>query len=173
MVMQYYKYLNLDCSTVIKKLQEFVNTQPIITKIPWYTANLKVINFKIPELQELFNPLTITIKSVSFLTITGKGSIHIDDTTSQLRINIPVFNCDNTITRFFTTTTEPKKYANKNGVYYYAFNPDDCTLVDSYVLHTAVLLKVLEPHQIENFNENSPRVSCTVEFEEDLNHLLL
>ena len=172
MLMQYYKFLDLEFEHVSVKLKSFYLKNENMFKTFWTNVSLVPIINEIPELQEMFDPLRITIKSVSFVKSTNRFSeIHRDHTVYLSRINLPVLNCELTKTKFYTTDKEPTKKLLPNGVTYLSFNAKDCVQADSFCLSQPALLKVQELHQVCSDNPNLPRVSCTIGFHEDIEHL--
>ena len=170
--MQYYKVLDLDCTVVSEKLRAFYLYNECFCKTFWTGFNTRVISKFCPELQEMFNPLGLTIKTVAFVkTLNPITDIHKDYTDYSARINVPVLNCEHTETKFYTTTAEPKIDLLGNGVTYLSYKEEDCTLVDSFCLSKPTVLRVHELHQVCSNNPNFPRVSCTIGFNEDLEHL--
>lgn len=176
--MKYYKYLDIDCSIVSPKLIKYVydNSDLILESqksSSWKSVNTQDVLNKVPELIEMFTPLSLTIKYLAFfITDIPYGTIHIDhDTQSNCRINIPVLNCDSSETRFFTISEEPVKVLQKNGIPLLKLNPLACTQVDKFELTKPVVFRNNQPHQVVSYNENQPRISCTIGFHENLEFL--
>jgi|APFre7841882654_1041346.scaffolds.fasta_scaffold315291_1 hypothetical protein len=176
--MKYYKYLDIDCSEVSPKLVKYIydNSELILhsqQSSAWKAVDTKDVLIKVPELMEMVKPLDITIKYLAFfITEMQYGTIHIDhDTQSNCRINIPVLNCDNTETRFFTISEEPVKVLQKNGIPLLKINPLACTQVDKLELTRPVVFRNNQPHQVVSFNKSQPRISCTIGFYEDIEFL--
>lgn len=175
--MEYYKYLDLDCSTVSPKLVKYVydNYSGIFDdqhNSAWKAVNTQDVLDKVPELMEMFAPLNLTIRYLAFfITDLPINAIHIDDTQSNCRINIPVLNCEKSETIFFTTTEEPVMAKQKNGLSFLMLNPLACTQVDKFELTRPVVFRNNQPHQVISFNEVQPRISCTIGFYEDLEFL--
>ena len=181
--MKYYKYLpELDWHPVSNKLRWYLleGNKSYLSddnweKNLWRYADLPDLFKNVPEIKELFNPMELTICMVAFF-VSGKTSstIHRDaDRSANARINIPILNCENTETRFFTTDYPPEKRLQSNGVYYWYIDPKTCTHVDSYYLDCPVIFKINEPHQVVGGgNLNIPRVSCTIGFKEEIVQLI-
>jgi hypothetical protein len=176
--MEYYKYLDLDCSTVSPKLVKYVydNSALILNNqknSSWKAVNTEDVLSKVPELIEMFAPLNLTIKYLAFfITEKQNNTIHTDaDTQSNSRINIPVLNCEKSETRFFTITEKPVMAKQDNGIPFLMINPLDCTQVDKFELTRPVVFRNNQPHQVVSFNEVQPRISCTIGFHEDLEFL--
>lgn len=177
--MNYYKYLNLDCTIVSNKLKEYLSNNPKFldesVMAAWRNANAADVLEKVPELQDLFNPLNIRIRYLAFFVSSVMfGKIHIDaDEKSKCRINIPVLNCENTETRFFKTPDTPVKIFQPDGIPLWDFDPSSCIHVDQFYLTQPVVFRNTEPHQVVSNNIGKTRVSCTIGFHEDIEYLLL
>lgn len=170
--MKYYKFLDLEFEHVTEKLKNFYLKNEDMFKTFWTDISMLNLMNDFPELQEMFNPLDITIKTVAFVKTTKPVTeIHRDYTTYKTRINLPVLNCELTETKFYTTNKEPEKLLLPNGITYLCFKDEDCTQVDSLCLSKPTLIKIQELHQVCSNNPNLPRVSCTIGFQEDIEHL--
>jgi hypothetical protein len=177
--MAYYKYLDLNWQPTATKIKQYIYSNPWtyltnLKKSSWKEVNLDIIISKVPELLEMVAPLNVTVRQVAFFVSNySKGGIHIDaDLQSKCRLNIPIANCENTETRFYTTADEPILIRQDNGVPLYKINQESCTHVDQYYLTQPVLFRNTQPHQIISNNPNTPRIACTIAFHEDLEYLL-
>jgi hypothetical protein len=85
---------------------------------------------------------------------------------------MPVLNCENTETRFFTTSTDPIKVLQPNGIPLLKLNPLSCTQVDQYYLDRALVFRNDCPHQVISNNPIGPRISFTMGFVENIEYLL-
>jgi hypothetical protein len=178
--MKYYNYLDIDCSKASPKLAQYVyeNSESILElqkNSAWKSVDTQDVLDKVPELIEMVKPLDITIKYLAFfITDMTYGTIHIDsDKQSTSRINIPVLNCDKSETRFFIMSEEPIKVLQKNGISLIKLNPAACTQVDKFELTRPVVFRNDQPHQVVSYNEIQPRISCTIGFYENLEHLFV
>ena len=170
--MQYYKFLDLEFEHVSAKLKNFYLKNESMFKTFWTHISMTNLMKECPELQEMFNPLGITIKTVAFVKTTKPISeIHRDYTIYSTRINLPILNCDLTETKFYTTTKEPEKLLLPNGITYLSFKEEDCLQVDSLCLSKPALIRIQELHQVCSYNPKLPRVSCTIGFHENIEHL--
>ena len=176
--MEYYRYLDIDCSTVGPKLVKYVYANYASLFNDQYSSSWKAVNTedvlaKVPELIEMVAPLNLTIRYLAFfITEKQNNTIHTDaDTQSDCRINIPVLNCEKSETRFFTITEEPVMAKQDNGIPFLMINPLACTQVDKFELTRPVVFRNNQPHQVVSFNEVQPRISCTIGFHEDLEFL--
>lgn len=176
--MKYYRYLDLDWKPTSEKIKNyFLNKNPEFISDngqgSWRLAPENILE-EIPELQTMFDTMGIKIKFVGFfVTYKSESSLHIDNDEKPTRINFPILNCENTETRFYKINEiKTNNISQKNGLTYRLLDKESCTFVDKFQLTGAVLMRVLEPHQVVVNSEIYPRVSCTVQFEEDISYLL-
>jgi hypothetical protein len=129
---------------------------------------------KIPELQTMFEPLGIHIRKISIVTawFLNPGAIHVDEGNVSVRINLPILNCENTITNFYRSTAPLVRSLLPNGVAYFRIDPDQCELVDSFCLDRPAAIRIGAPHQVYVKSAVVPRISCTIEFKENIEYLL-
>lgn len=171
--MEYYKFLELEWVTVAEEMRAYILATPSLYKSghgAWVNCNFDDVMQKVPQLQEMFNPLGLTIKRVSLFVMNYRiGKIHIDDdAVHPFRINFPILNCKNTETRFYKVTDRPTTEKQLNKIAYHFFDPNKCELVDSFELDRPAIIKTQEPHQVVVNHNTPPRISCTIAFYEDL-----
>jgi hypothetical protein len=174
--MQYYKFLELEWIEVAESMKNYVLDNPSLYEPgqgAWINCNFSDVMQRVPQLQEMFNPLGLTIKRVSLFVMNYKiGKIHIDDDgLHPFRINFPILNCQDTETRFYKVTSAPNTEKQPNKIAYHFFNPNNCELADSFELDRPVIIKTQEPHQVVLKHNILPRISCTIAFQEDLEPL--
>jgi len=179
--MKYYKYLDIEYSMSCQQLKKYALDN--LNKLTLFQTDIdkEDILEACPDLQKMFDPLKITIKTVSFITtdnIDIEYGIHIDVLEyedlefSPIRINLPVLNCEGSITNFYTSSYLPVNKQLSENIYYLGYEYENCQLVDSFCLNRPAVLRVDEIHQvIANPNYHLPRISCSIEFEEDLEFL--
>ena len=91
--------------------------------------------------------------------------------TKNVRINFHL-NCNNTVTKYYKNTSIVGKGKQTNGVTYHGVDTSNLEEVDYFVLDKPVAMRVLEPHQVCVNHNNYPRVSCTIQFKQDIEYLL-
>jgi len=177
--MKYYKYLDLNFETVSAKLNDYINKHSQLFLVDQRTSSWKSVDLTdllkdVPELSEMLAPLNITLRYAAFFVSDyATGTLHIDhDINSNCRIIIPVLNCENTETRFFTTSAAPEKVLQPNGIPLLKLDPSKCTHVDQYYLDKPLIFRNDQPHQVVSNNPNNPRISFTMGFVEDIEYLL-
>lgn len=173
--MKYFNYLDIAFEPAAIKLKDYLLRKNLVEDIKsaWRKLNLEEVLAEVPELQELFKPLGLDIDTVAiFVTYYELGAIHIDDDFRTCRINFPVMNCNNTFTKYFKVKGVPHLESQVNGYKLHMFKASDCEFIDQFSLTKAVVMRVLEPHQVVSNHKNFPRVSCTVAFKQNIEHLL-
>jgi hypothetical protein len=173
--MKYYQYLDLDYKVACEKLKLYFLEEADNIESFWTSLNTVKILQMIPEIQCMFNPLKINVKQISLIKSVNtsiNNGIHRDHGTCNVRINLPIMNCKESFTNFYRSSVEPKKLFLANGVSYYQINLSDCELVDSVCLNMPAALRVKELHQVVANKQFLPRVSCTIQFYENIDYLL-
>ena len=173
--MKYYKYLDLNYKTTCEKLKLYALEKESEINNFWNVLDTPSILKIIPEIQYMFDPLNINIKNISLIKTVNtsiNNDIHRDYTICKVRINLPIMNCEESTTNFYKSTANPKKGFLTNGVPYYQIDLIDCELADSMCLNKPAVLRVQEPHQVIANKQFLPRISCTIEFYENIEYLL-
>lgn len=174
--MNYFKEIDIDCNGVSLEILNFIRSkEKNYIKGFWTNVDTVEILENIPQIQNLFNHLNITIKKISFVTTSQKiGIIHIDDvdTAPNARINLPILNCENTETVFYTSIYPPELMKLPSGIIYYGLDEKHCQRVDSFTLKKPTVIRPKELHQVILHSDSIPRISCTIEFYEDIENLL-
>lgn len=173
--MKYYKYLDLDYKRAVDSLRSYVTLNRSMIKSFWTYLDTNEVLKLYPEVQEMFNPLNIHIKTISVIASSSTSlteGIHRDYVENPVRINLPLLNCEGSVTNFYRTTVEPEKKYLPNGIPYNKIEYKNCVLVDSFCLDRPAALRVKEPHQVVANKLKLPRISCTIDFIEDIEYLL-
>jgi hypothetical protein len=170
--MKYYKYLDLDYKLVCDKIKKYLGNE--LPNVFWTRIDKDDMISKIPELQEMFNPLKIHIHKIAILTawFHRPGIIHVDACDAKVRINLPILNCEDTVTNFYQTTSTSIESVLPNNVPFHRYNPEHCKLVDQFRLTKPAAIRIGAPHQVYVLKGEVPRISCTIEFEENIEYLL-
>jgi hypothetical protein len=166
----YYKKLNIKWKPVADQILEHINQDARLIKQgggSWRLANWILDK---TDIQSLFE---WNIEFVGlFVTHNNKSSIHVDNDQKPVRINFPILNCEDTLTKYYKFDGATDFTTQKNGISYNNINSEDVVEVDNFKLDGAVLMRVLEPHQVCVNHNTFPRVSCTVQFKQNLEFLL-
>ena len=177
--MIYYRYLDLDYKTSANKLLQYIQEQrPDLLKkdeLLWKNVDTYDVLAKVPELPQMFESLNISIRFLAFFVSFDPITVlHIDTKYSKARINLPILNCENTETRFYTMPTDSRQLSfQKNGVPFYKLDTTKCEWVDQFYLTQPVVFRNNQPHNVISNNPLTPRVSCTIGFNEDISYLLV
>jgi len=169
--MIYYRYLDLDYKPCAEKLREYIweYRQDILaqkTVVSFKHTDRNHVMSKVPELK----PMNLTVRFLAFFVGYWQESrIHIDPDMAFARINFPIINCENSVTKFFTTEDPLIRGMTTAGLS--TIDPARCQYVDEYSLTQAVVFRPKEPHQVISHNPQKPRISCTVGFFEDIEYL--
>ena len=170
--MIYYKYLDINYKSLAEEIKKYLLDNPHLIERGdgnWRVATSWLLeNF--PHIKDLFE-WDIEFAGI-FVSHTSEGSVHIDNDKKPVRINFPIMNCNNTVTKYFKRTGDTIKGKQTNGVSYHGVDTDKLEEVDQFVLDRPVAMRVLEPHQVCVDHENYPRVSCTIQFKQDIEYLL-
>jgi hypothetical protein len=169
--MIYYKKLELDHTLVAKKSLAYISANKHKITNFWTNVNFNEFINHVPELLTFFKEVNLTPRRVAITAAITDIGIHRDDTSVPVRINIPVLNCQGSQTKFWSTSVEPKLMFLTNGVPYRYLDETDCELMATLELDSPTVLRVKEPHSVY-VGEKVPRISLTLEFEEDIEYLL-
>jgi hypothetical protein len=176
--MKYYKYLDLNWEPARDKILEIFKEDPyMFSSMKVFTAgswiNMTDKFYHIPEIHEMVKPLNLDINVIAFYVSYNSSSIHIDGASAYTsRVIFPILNCENTETKFFEKLEEPIQRKQPNGELFYSFDPTKCKHVDSFFLTQPAVFRVMEPHQVCIYHRNFPRISCILEFQQDINYLI-
>lgn len=127
--------------------------------------------------QDLFNacPAVVNVLAPYGLTCTeayafvmysqASCSIHSDAIPHKARLNIPILNCEGTVTRFYECQKELQIVHGKGGK---ALNYFDCKEVASVEVVQPTLLRVAMPHYVSLVpGQQLPRITLSLSFDKD------
>lgn len=138
----------------------------------------------LPNNFEFFQVVPLDIKTFMGLKISravliqvepnARGRIHTDYRPEgySLALNIPLENCENSITTMWEAPAEivEVRYTTNNSPYHY-YNPDLCKKITEFSLTTPVLFDTSVPHAVDNYSNNWRR-AISLRFEPDPVHLI-
>jgi len=178
--MKYFQYLDLDWKPVSEKLKQFVldNKELVGYELSGWKSIPSTSYFHLmPDIIKMLRPLDVLPIRISFhISHHSLNPIHKDASAHECRrILLPVMNCENTITKFYKSHKEPTLKYQMNGVpgYFGDIELSDCELMTEYQLDRAVAIRPKELHAIYSSNDSFPRISCPIEVNKDLTHLLI
>jgi hypothetical protein len=136
----------------------------------------------LPSNEEFYQEIIIPIKTFMNMAIDkavliqvapfANCPIHADYLKSKLAINIPLENCENSVTRLWDVTdqiTEFKYTPNKARYRYY--DPVLCKKITEFRLTEPVLFDTTVPHSVHNMSDKWRR-AISLRFESDPWHLV-
>ena len=137
----------------------------------------------LPDNCEFFQVVSLDIKTFMGLKISravliqvepnAKGRIHTDFRPEgySLALNIPLENCENSITTMWDAAAEVVeiRYTTNNSPYHY-YNPNLCKKITEFSLTKPVLFDTSVPHAVDNYSDNWRR-AISLRFEPDPWHL--
>ena len=149
--------------------------------------NLKDEYFKVlPNNNHFFQQLSINVKHFLGLEIqravliqvapNGIGRIHTDyrfdkNFGDQLALNIPLVNCQNSVTELWKSDYVPKTQYTDNGQPYNSYDQSRCVKLTEFKLIKPVLFRTDIPHSVSN-SSNKVRQSISLRFKKDPWHLV-
>lgn len=170
--MQYYKKIEIpNLQEIIAKCLAYVKTQKEIY-YQYPRGSFRHLNFKelvlhCPELMTAFSNYNIKpIHAVAIVIYRNTDMwVHIDSAPCLARINIPLQNCKNTYTEFYTGG-EKEEYTNPfTGIT--ASKIVKAILVDRVEIDQATVIRVNEPHTVRLDERFAPRVTLSIAFDKD------
>jgi len=117
-----------------------------------------------------FIRLGFKVENVAIIQAIGRGLIHVDDTDMIARVNVPLKNCENSFTAFYSAGSKSIEYrANRT---FWRVNPKDCRMVNAVKLTEPTVLRISEPHAVI-CHSLAPRYSLTLRVTPDPGILLI
>lgn len=105
----------------------------------------------------------------------ANGRIHTDwrptDYGHQLALQIPLVNCENSITSFWSSNYTPPTQYTDNGYPYNHYIADRCTKITEFCLTKPAIFRTDIPHSVNN-SSHIVRKAISVRFLEDPWHLV-
>jgi len=141
-----WQYIDLDPVEVDKIKEKYLLGLPP-THDFYQTLNLGITEF-------IGRPIFKTV----LITKLGNtiGEIHKDhrpNDNNVLAINIPLVNCDNSVTEFWETPENSTRIGHtSNGSPYIGFNRNKCKKIDEFKLTQPILFRTDIPHSLSNYS---------------------
>lgn len=105
----------------------------------------------------------------------ARGRIHTDwrpsDYGHQLALQIPLYNCENSITELWSSDYTPPTQYTDNGQPYNYYERDRCIKISEFKLVKPVIFRTDVPHSVNNTNTKI-RQAISIRFKEDPWHLV-
>jgi hypothetical protein len=171
--MRYFRELELDNLDIliekslahVKMLYDVYNG-----KQTWNMLDYPQLLVACPELETAFLKYGLICNYAAIIMISKSGYYpppHVDGKKfATARINLPLLNCKNTRTEFFSNVQV--RSSDVHGLSYYVAINTDYVLEDYFELSKATVLRVKEPHRVTVPNNNPvPRIALTLGFDKD------
>jgi hypothetical protein len=159
--MFYWQYIDLDSSEVDKIKEDYLTHLPNNSHF-FQEVNIENRTFMGMEIQR---PVLIQVEA------RAEGRIHTDFRPDkkfgdQLAIQIPLINCEHSVTELWSSDYEPPVQYTHNGQPYNYFEKSRCIKVSEFVLIQPVIWRTDVPHSVSNYS-NSPRLAISLRFKQD------
>lgn len=162
--MFYWKYIDIDPFDIKVIQQEYLKVLPNNNHF-FQPLDLPITHFLGLEVQRF---VLIQVEP------NASGRIHTDwrpDTHGyQLALNIPLINCDESVTSLWESDYVPETQYTNNSQPYNFYDPDRCTKITEFKLTHPALFRTDLPHKVDNFS-NKERKAISVRFKQDPWHL--
>jgi hypothetical protein len=155
-----WQYVDLDPEEVNKIKEKYLSGLPPTHEF-YQTLNLGITKF-------IGRPVfkTVLITQVAY----GKGVVHKDfrpHDNNVLAINIPLINCENSVTEFWESDEDNKFIQfNANRSPYISFDKAKCKKIDEFKLTQPILFRTDIPHSLSNYS-NKPRLGISIRLATD------
>jgi hypothetical protein len=165
--MKYFQYITLDNIDLIKdKILKFISP---VENIPYGLSfiNKSLVVIQCPELVDSIRQYNLEIERLALYRADINGPIHIDyksEKNNKCRINIPLLNCEGSITEFFSGG-DYTRISQPNNLYYYTNSPSKnaAIKVAEVEVNQPTILNIQEPHRvITNKTLLGPRITLSI-----------
>lgn len=170
--MKYWKRFPLThLEAIQEKALKFALALPnIVSGKIWIPVDMPAFRRAVPELTIALAQHRVSAPNVAIIAITKREgmSVHIDEGSHVARLNIPLQNCEGSMTEFYTYPHEPVLMHSIGGIpYLHLEHQDQCVKVDEVELNQPTLLRISEPHRVACNANLLPRLALTVQLSPD------
>lgn len=164
--------MNKDRDSFIWKYLDIENNNEVENLKKLFLENLPIMNsFFIPLDLGITEFLDMEVgHSVLIVAAPMKRSqIHIDYRANNLKLalNIPLRNCENSITEIWNCYENRPEYSLTSiGVPYNGYQKENCEKITEFRLSRPVIFNTKIPHSVTNLS-NHPRLAISLRFRED------
>lgn len=165
--MKYHTYLDMDCLSLVQE-----KTKAYIENIHGVQVGFSAIHWDqyvrlCPEIITAFKRYKIyPLRGALYTTFTQEDSvIHIDVTSSMIhkcRINIPIINCEGSLTEFYSGGNYTEYSQKENGLSYFKINDNSAIKVDEVEIIKPTVIRIQEPHRVNTNLNKIPRICMTL-----------
>jgi hypothetical protein len=160
-----WKFIDIDINAIRDIQDQYINKLPNNNYF-FQQLNLDISTFLGLEVQR-FVLIQVDPNAI--------GRIHTDWRPSGygdcLALNIPLFNCENSVTELWKSSYDPPVQYTTNGQPYRYFDPKLCEKISEFSLIKPVLFRTDVPHSVSN-RSNKIRQAISIRFKEDPWHLI-
>jgi hypothetical protein len=160
-----WKYIDLEESTVKKIQEKYLNHLPTNDHF-FQEIKLDITEFLGLEVQK-FVLIQVLPNAI--------GRIHTDwrpaNYGNQLALNIPLLNCENSITSLWKSDYNPPTQYTENGQPYNFYDPTRCVKIAEFKLIQPTIFRTDLPHSVDN-PSNCVRTAISIRFKRDPWHLI-
>ena len=160
-MMFYWQYIDLDTAEVNRIREDYLKHLPNNSHF-FQEVNIENRTFMGMEIQR---PVLIQVEA------RASGRIHTDfrpdkNFGDQLAVQIPLINCEHSLTELWSSDYEPPVQYTTNGQPYNYFEKSRCVKVSEFVLTQPVIWRTDVPHSVSNYSD-SPRLAISLRFKKD------
>ena len=159
--MFYWQYIDLDPGEVDKIKEDYLKHLPNNSHF-FQMIDIESKTFMGMEIQR---PVLIQVEA------RAEGRIHTDfrpdnNFGDQLAVQIPLMNCEYSLTELWSSDYEPPIQYTTNGQPYNYFEKSRCIKVSEFVLTQPIIWRTDVPHSVSNYSDN-PRLAISLRFKQD------
>jgi hypothetical protein len=159
-----WQYINIDQEIIVEIQKKYLEADP--NNIFFFQdINLGLSSFLGLEVQKF-----VLIQVEPF----AKGRIHTDWrplNCGSLALNIPLYNCEHSVTEMWESECKPWEHHTSNGQPYSLFDRSKCKKISEFKLTNPVLFRTDIPHSVNNYSDKI-RKAISIRFKEDPWHLV-
>lgn len=177
--MKYYLQIDLPWKQASIELKHYLFNNFDVPRLNgWTRTNPTEVLSNCPSLKELSDRLAVEIAYIAFIVYfrSNHSVIHVDaDVVNKSRFILPIMNCEDTETVFYSTMAPAIEKKQPNGVPFYFYRKENCTITDKFSLDNGLFLfRIKQPHCVvmSTTKISFPRISCTFAVKNDPTYLL-
>ena len=156
-----WQYVDLDPIEVNRIKKDY------LTHLPNNSHFFQKVNIETDKFMgmEILRPILIQVEP------NAVGRIHTDfrpdkNFGDQLAIQIPLENCEHSLTELWASDYKPPVQYTSNGQPYNYFDRSRCIKISEFVLTSPVVWRTDVPHSVSNFSDK-PRLAISLRFKKD------
>ena len=146
------------------------NTDLLEKKIFWNLLNTERDQVLFDAVSKLLEPHNLSIARMMLLLVDKDWiPVHQDNNKSPVaRVNIPILNCKNSYTNFYTSPNwQPIETHLDNGFPYVVHKEENCVFEERIESITPVVLNVQSIHNVTTENLSRPRLMLSIQTDPD------